>query len=144
MKYSYDRVRMQNNIKNIVLCSAIYMLIAPAAYADYWDYYGSGRDHPYSAYIDRATYVGYATYAPLAPDYVDGLEFVKKGGVPAITTPAGATAGQAQEFTINIPNSQGGYNAVVIKKSGNGYIGPKGEYYPEFPKVFQLQMTYGQ
>src|ERR1700691_3305043 len=31
--------------------------------------------------------------------------------------------------TINVPNSSGGYTAVVLKRSGNGYIGPQGEFY---------------
>jgi hypothetical protein len=47
-------------------------------------------------------------------------------------------------YTVNIANPQGGYIAVIIKKSGNGFVGPQGEYYPEFPKVAQLQAMYGK
>jgi hypothetical protein len=93
-----------------------------------WDYHGSGRDHPYSAYIDRANYVGYADYADFKLDYVEEP--------PPIVQP--------EEFTVNIPNHHGGYTAVVIKRTGNGYTGPQGEYYPEFPKVFQLEIIYGK
>lgn len=46
-------------------------------------------------------------------------------------------------FTVNVPNSKGGYTAVVIKKSGKGFTGPQGEFYEEFPKVAQLQTMYG-
>jgi WXXGXW repeat (2 copies) len=46
-------------------------------------------------------------------------------------------------FTINVPNAQGGYTAVVIKQSGDGYVGPQGEYYSQFPSVTQLQVVYG-
>jgi hypothetical protein len=46
-------------------------------------------------------------------------------------------------FTVNVPNAQGGYTAIVIKQSGEGYLGPQGEYYAEFPKVSQLQAVYG-
>jgi len=46
-------------------------------------------------------------------------------------------------FTVNIPNAQGGYTAVVIQQSGTGYVGPQGEYYPQFPSVAQLQAMYG-
>ena len=35
----------------------------------------------------------------------------------------------ADSFTVNIPNKKGGYTAVTLKKSGNGYTGPQGEFY---------------
>ena len=47
-------------------------------------------------------------------------------------------------FTVNVPNNSGGYSAVVIKRSGNGYVGPQGEFYSEFPKVAQLKVMYGK
>ena len=45
-------------------------------------------------------------------------------------------------FTVNVPNADGGYTALIIKKSADGYIGPQGEYYPHFPSVAQLQVMY--
>ena len=45
--------------------------------------------------------------------------------------------------TVNIPNAQGGYTAVTLKKTENGFIGPQGELYTEFPKVEQLKVIYG-
>lgn len=50
---------------------------------------------------------------------------------------------QAMSFTVNVPNNQGSYTAVVIQQSGSGYVGPQGEYYPQFPTVSQLQTMYG-
>ena len=47
-------------------------------------------------------------------------------------------------FTVNIPNNKGGYTAVAIKRSGTGFVGPQGEFYPEFPKVTQLQAMYAK
>jgi hypothetical protein len=47
-------------------------------------------------------------------------------------------------FTINIPNTTGGYTAVTLKRSGNGFIGPQGEFYPEFPQVEQLRAMYAK
>ena len=49
----------------------------------------------------------------------------------------------ADSFTVNVPNSQGGYTAVVIQSSGSGFVGPRGEYYANFPSVYQLQAVYG-
>jgi len=47
-------------------------------------------------------------------------------------------------FNLNIPNDKGGYTPVIIKRSGNGFIGPQGEFYSEFPKVVQLKVMYGK
>ncbi len=51
---------------------------------------------------------------------------------------------QAQEtVTINIPNSRGGYTAVVLRRAGYGFLGPQGEYYADSPTVDQLRALYG-
>ena len=67
--------------------------------------------------------------------------------VPAqipLNSPPPAAANEEELFTVNIPDSKGGYTPVTIKKSGDGYIGPQGEYYQEFPKVEQLKTTYAK
>ena len=46
--------------------------------------------------------------------------------------------------TVNVPNSNGGYTSVVLKRSGNGYVGPQGEYYEQVPTTAQLQAMYGR
>ena len=56
----------------------------------------------------------------------------------------GASAKADDAFTINIPSAKGGYVPVTLKKSGSGFIGPQGEYYPEFPKVELLKAMYGK
>lgn len=45
-------------------------------------------------------------------------------------------------FPVNIPNGNGSYRTVVIRKSGNGYIGPQGEFYAQFPTVSRLKAIY--
>ncbi|PIU41365.1 MAG: hypothetical protein COS99_05755 [Candidatus Omnitrophica bacterium CG07_land_8_20_14_0_80_42_15] len=57
-------------------------------------------------------------------------------GVPAKNT--------EESFTVNVPNSKGGYTAVALKRSGNGFVGPQGEYYTEFPKIEQLKVMYAK
>ena len=136
---------MLKSFKTMLLLSAIYMLIISSSFADRdWDYYGSGRDHPYSAYIDRANYIGPADYTRMGVDYIDGPLVISKLPAPVNTPFARPVLIQPAQFIVNIPNTQGGFNSVVIKKAGEGFIGPQGEYYPEFPKVFQLQMKYGK
>jgi hypothetical protein len=48
-----------------------------------------------------------------------------------------------ESSTINIPNSRGGYTSITLRRSGNGFVGPQGEYYPDFPSVEQLRTMYG-
>ena len=47
-------------------------------------------------------------------------------------------------FIVNIPNSDSGYTEVLITKSEDGYIGPQGEYYQNFPNVDQLKAMYSK
>lgn len=57
----------------------------------------------------------------------------------------GTSAANSEEsFTVNIPNSKGGYTAVTLKRSGNGFVGPQSEYYTEFPKIEQLKVMYAK
>lgn len=55
-----------------------------------------------------------------------------------------ATINPNEAFTVNIPNQRGSYTSVILKRSGNGFIGPQGEYYSEFPKIDQLKVMYGK
>ncbi len=47
-------------------------------------------------------------------------------------------------FTVKIPNDNGSYTAVTLRKSGNGYVGPQGEFYERFPTLAQLKAMYGK
>lgn len=64
-------------------------------------------------------------------------------GVVVAQTPVSITY-SGDTVTINVPNSSGGYTAVVLKRSGNGYVGPQGEYYEQVPSTAQLQAMYGK
>jgi hypothetical protein len=134
---------------------SVFWLTSPAtsfAWRDYtyhdWDWYGSGRDYPYSYYID--TY--YSPHYEASPLFFDDITYINNISAPAIVPlPAQPVSQlpllpsfQPAEFIVNIPNDKGGYTPVIIKRSGNGYIGPQGEYYPEFPKVSQLKLLYGK
>lgn len=59
---------------------------------------------------------------------------------PAMPMPADPQG----SFTVNVPNSSGGYTSVVVTRSGNGYVGPQGEFYATFPTVAQLKAMYGK
>ena len=59
---------------------------------------------------------------------------------PVIVQPQSQMPGMS---TVNIPNSRGGYTSVTLRRSGNGFVGPQGEYYPNYPSVEQLRVMYG-
>jgi hypothetical protein len=133
-------------------------------------YYGSPYYYPY--YADPYYYPGYAVVASsnYQPVLVNGVTYYLNNGVyyiytqygyQAVTAPVGAmtpvisaspaTPGSPlvntsmdDSITVNIPDNNGGYNPVVLKRSGNGFIGPQGEFYSEFPKVSQLKLMYGK
>lgn len=47
-------------------------------------------------------------------------------------------------FTVNVPNKNGSYTSVVLVKREEGYVGPQGELYFDFPSVEQLKAMYGK
>ncbi|MBN1354076.1 MAG: hypothetical protein JW994_05375 [Candidatus Omnitrophica bacterium] len=49
-----------------------------------------------------------------------------------------------ERVVVNIPNSNGSYTSVTLRKYGNGYLGPQGEYYPAHPTVEDLSVLYGK
>jgi len=50
--------------------------------------------------------------------------------------------GPDNAVTVSIPRNSGGFTSVVLKSSGDGFIGPRGEYYSTFPRVEQLKLVY--
>jgi len=133
-------------------------------------YYGNPYYYPYyhPYYSDPYYYPTVVESSSYQPVVVNGVTYYVNNGVyyiytqygyQAVASPAGATAPVIQttaaqptsasvetddSFTINVPNDKGGYTSVLLKKSGKGFIGPQGEFYPEFPKVSQLQAMYGK
>ena len=63
---------------------------------------------------------------------------------PVVVSQVPTTTYAGDTVTVNVPNSNGGYTAVVLKRSGNGYVGPQGEYYDQIPTIAQLQAMYGK
>jgi len=70
--------------------------------------------------------------------------------VPVVQTqPTPVITAQTQSYsddsvTINIPNVNGGFTAVLLIKCKDGYKGPQGEFYPKNPTVAQLRLLYGK
>jgi hypothetical protein len=65
-------------------------------------------------------------------------------------SPGSGTAGQienvrqeANTVIVNITNSNGSITPVTLKRSGNFWIGPRGEQYMSVPTAEQLKPIYG-
>lgn len=102
-------------------------------------------------YVNNGVYYIYTQYGyqAVASPVGASVPAVQATPVTVAAAPVTVTAGPASAVTddtynINIPNSKGGYNSVTIKRSGNGFVGPQGEFYADFPKVSQLQVMYGK
>ena len=55
----------------------------------------------------------------------------------------GAANEAANTTIINVKNSNGSYTPVTLRRVGNQYAGPRGEYYPGLPTEEQLKVAYG-
>ncbi len=55
----------------------------------------------------------------------------------------GAVNEAATTSIVNVKNSNGSYTPVVIRKVGNQFVGPRGEYYNAMPTEDQLKGPYG-
>ena len=130
-------------------------------------YYYGGPYYGDPYYAPR--YVVVSPSSSFQPVVINGTTYYVNNGVyyiytqygyQAVATPAGASApvvvqntvaaptavaaDTGDSFTVNVPNDKGGYTAVVLKPSGKGFVGPQGEFYPEFPKISQLKVMYGK
>lgn len=85
--------------------------------------------------VDYYTYNGvYYKRCPRGYEVVSAPRTIVVEAEPPATAPG--------EVLVNIANNQGGYTSVLIKKSGQGFVGPQGEFYQTFPEVSQLKLMY--
>ena len=95
-------------------------------------------------YLNNGVYYIYTQYGYQAVAAPAGVSAPVVQAASVTAVPASTNSVSDDAITINIPNDKGGYTAVILKRSGNGFVGPQGEFYPEFPKVSQLQTIYGK
>ena len=50
---------------------------------------------------------------------------------------------QINTTTVNVTNSNGSIIQVPLRQQGQGWLGPKGEYYEKLPTEDQLKPVYG-
>lgn len=110
-------------------CDTIVYGGVPYYYCDgyYYRPYSSGGYIVVQPPVEAAAVVAAPAQAPAAP----------------VAQPQAQTQ-LPETLIVNIPNSKGEYTKVTLKKSGNGFVGPQGEYYEGHPTVEQLKVLYGK
>jgi len=95
-------------------------------------------------YVNNGVYYTYTSYGYQAVEApVTATKSLPAVSAPAVAPAMASISEQDKVVTINIPNKRNGFTPVALKRSGKGFVGPQGEYYPEFPTVAQLEVIYG-
>lgn len=61
---------------------------------------------------------------------------------PVAPVTAPASVQQDNTYDVHIPNGNGSYTVVRLKKLENGFLGPQGEFYSDHPTEAQLKARY--
>jgi len=76
--------------------------------------------------------------APVVPPHVI-LPTVSNTEVPSATETI-----INDDYDIYVPNQDGTYTLVKLKKTDKGFVGPKGEFYAKHPTVKELEAQYSK
>jgi hypothetical protein len=100
------------------------------------------RSHPHFRKAARCSCTSvFPLFGGLAYLYLHNQAHTRRHDTTYIIMPQTVAA---ETLKISIPNSNGSFTVVKLTKSGSGYIGPQGEYYPGHPSVDQLRVLYGK
>lgn len=55
-----------------------------------------------------------------------------------------ATEAPERTVVVTVPNPNGSYIPVTLQKYSDGYVGPNGEFYPDYPTIDQLKAMYAK
>ncbi|MBU9888994.1 MAG: hypothetical protein KTQ49_03890 [Candidatus Omnitrophica bacterium] len=55
-----------------------------------------------------------------------------------------ATEAPEKTIVVTVPNPNGSYIPVTLEKYSDGYKGPNGEFYPDYPSIDQLKAMYAK
>jgi hypothetical protein len=114
-----------------------------AAYL-YAPYYVNGVPYYYGNPYYAAAPVGYVGVAQPPVAYVPASAPVVASyatASPASSQPP-AVASVNDSFDIHIPNGNGSYTLVTLRKTEKGFLGPQGEFYTDHPTEDQLRARY--
>lgn len=61
-----------------------------------------------------------------------------------VTTNPPAVEAPEKTIVVTVPNPNGSYIPVTLEKYSDGYKGPNGEFYPDYPTIDQLKAMYSK
>ncbi len=110
-----------------------YMVINPPAYAP----------QTMTPVVAAPQPVMQAPTVQAAAQTVQAPAAVPAPAVSAATAPVAAPeSSDVDSFEIHLPNGDGSFTLVTLKKTSTGFLGPQGEFYPDHPTVDQLKDRY--
>ncbi len=122
-----------------------YVVVQPAmAPAGYSVTYVNGMPYyyPYPV-VAPTTYVAAApvvqTVQPVQYQYAQPAQVQAPAPAPAQVA---APAPSSEPFEIRLPNGNGSYTSVTLRKTANGFLGPQGEFYADHPSEDELRKRY--
>jgi hypothetical protein len=63
---------------------------------------------------------------------------------PAPQPAAPAAVPASETFEIHLPNPNGSFTSITLRKTERGFLGPQGEFYADHPTEDQLKTRYGK
>jgi hypothetical protein len=81
-------------------------------------------------------------YAPGPAAYAAAAPPPATTSAPQPTAPAAIPANET--FEIHIPNANGSFTSITLRKTEKGFLGPQGEFYADHPTEDQLKTRYGK
>jgi hypothetical protein len=75
--------------------------------------------------------------------YLIGNEMDKSKAKKETNAQIASVREEANTVVVNVTNSNGSITPVILRRSGNVYIGPKGEQYTTLPTAEVLKPLYG-
>ncbi len=133
--------------KTLLFSSVLFATLAASGCATTYDHSGEGASIGGVMGALAGGIIGHQSDNAVGGALVGGLLGAAGGAIIGSTVEKPApnyVYMPAEYFTVNVPNRHfAGYTAVTLRRTGSGYIGPQGEYYPQFPPIEQLRMIYG-
>jgi hypothetical protein len=128
----------RNGIDFMIVAPPIGAVVPVLPYGYVTFYYGPGIAYYYmDGVYYRTVPEGYAVIPENEIEKYKQQKEVTKSTAP-VTNVTG------EEYIVNVPDSDGTFTPVKLKKSNNGYTGPQGEFYQGHPSIEQLKVLYGK
>ncbi|MBU2101842.1 MAG: DUF6515 family protein [Candidatus Omnitrophota bacterium] len=107
-------------------------------------YVGGTRYYEYDNVYYQSYSGGYVVVnQPVVTQYISPNVVYIPAANSVVPPQAQQVTGDRETVTLNVPRFSGGYTAITLVRYSNGFVGPRGEFYPTLPTGEQLRVEYG-